>query len=92
MNKLHARDWADEKASEIVKPWVDEDADLVRFDGVSIVTPIAAALRAAVEEERAACAKIAFDAREDEEYGHAAFRCEQIGQAIRQRGEEEGEK
>lgn len=41
----------------------------------------------AIEGEREACAKIADDAREDEEYGHAAFRCVQIAQNIRARGE-----
>ena len=35
------------------------------------------------EAERDRCAKIAEDAREDEEYGHAAFRCVQIAQDIR---------
>lgn len=40
-----------------------------------------AALVAAAERER--CAKVAEDAREDEEYGHAAFRCVQIAQDIR---------
>jgi len=44
-------------------------------------------LQAALAGEREACAKIADDARADEEYGHAAFRCVQIAQAIRARGE-----
>ncbi len=48
---------------------------------------IAAEIREAVELEREACANIADDAHKDEEYGHAAFRCVQISQAIRSRTE-----
>jgi hypothetical protein len=45
----------------------------------------ARATNKAVKAEREACAKIADDAHNDEEYGHAAFRCVQIAQAIRAR-------
>ena len=48
---------------------------------------IATKIREAVELEREACANIADDAHKDEEYGHAAFRCVQISQAIRSRTE-----
>ena len=54
----------------------------------SCVEDLAARIREAVQAEREACAKIAEDAREDEKYGHAAFRCIQIAQAIRARNTE----
>lgn len=40
----------------------------------------------AVAAEREACAGVADDSLEDEEYGHAAFRCVLIAQRIRERG------
>ena len=64
--------------------WPEEDLDSEM--GRIRIGHIAAAIRGAVAEEREACAKIADEAREDEEYGHAAFRCVQIAQDIRKRG------
>lgn len=43
------------------------------------------AIRAAVLEEREACASIADENGKDEPYGHAKFRCGNIADAIRNR-------
>ena len=42
----------------------------------------------AYKMEREACAKIAEDQAQDEPYGHAKFRCMNIADAIRARGQE----
>lgn len=64
----------------VVNMSVDRQADAEKL--------IEGALAKAVAEEREACALIAEGARDDEEYGHAAFRCVQIAQAIRARNTE----
>ena len=90
-----------EKAREITSKWNDT---IEYFYGMSednhesllpnLIEQFALALDAArekaVEEENKACEQIAYEARDDEEYGHAAFRCVQIAQNIRARREKEG--
>ncbi len=45
-------------------------------------------LKALVVSEREACAKVADEQAQDEPYGHAKFRCNNIASAIRARGEQ----